>query len=276
MILAVVWAATTPTHAAAQDGAFSGSLEIEPVFTPANDARDLEPTTMTSSPSDAIKGLNIVYLYGGNWNLGRQRRDVLTLEYYRNTPWGDVFTFVDITYLATAGDGFETEYYGEISPRLSLNKLLGWDLSFGPVKEVLISNTLELGAVPGREFYNHLHGVGFGLDVPGFKFVNVDAYLRNDPLQEGATWQVTFSWGMAGRLGGLPLTYGGFVDIAGPEGDSRFNVVSGTRLMVNLGELTEGRSGPWSVGVELAAWYNEFGINNTWELVPQVAFQYSF
>ncbi len=233
-------------------------------------------TELKPSAFDLLHGLNIVYLYGFDWNLGQQERDVLTLEYYRNTSWGDLFMFVDITNLARATDQFPTEFYGEINPRFSFNKLLDADLSIGPVKEFFQSNSIELGSIPNKDFIRHLHGVGFGLDLPGFQFANVDLYLRNDPELEGVTWQVTLSWGFPFQIEGLPLSYGGFVDIAGPEDGSEFNVVSGTRLLLDVGPLLHRRPGKVFIGVEFAAWYNEFGIKDRWEFVPQLALQYSF
>lgn len=70
---------------------------------------------------------------------------VVTLEHINGWKYGDNFFFVDITNADKSDEERSTSFYGEISPRISLSKVTGKDLSFGIVKDVLITTTAEFG-----------------------------------------------------------------------------------------------------------------------------------
>ena len=229
-----------------------------------------------TSPLVNFHGFNILYLYGFNWDLGEDERDIVTFEYFNNTSWGDTYFFADVSNILTEDPTVPVAFYSEFSPRFSLKKLFGWDLSGPLVKDVLTAHTIELGSNAVSDPLRHLHGIGLALDLPGFKFANLNFYLRDDTDLSGVTWQITAAGLVPFDIGGLKLSYGGFVDFAGEEETSEFNIVSGTRLMADLGDVLYGRSGEFYAGIEFAYWYNEFGIDGQDEFVPQLAFQFSF
>jgi len=79
-------------------------------------------------------------------NFGAPNKEVeyttVTLEHVSGHSWGDAFFFLDRHHGKGAASGFN-ETYSEISPRISLGKTTGADLSFGPIKDVLLAGTYE-------------------------------------------------------------------------------------------------------------------------------------
>jgi len=91
---------------------------------------------------------SLTYLNGIDFKIDPPRQQTLTFEHASGWSFGDLFLFVDgIKYNteATNGAGDGHTFYGEISPRLSFGKISGADLSFGPVKDVLLAATYEFG-----------------------------------------------------------------------------------------------------------------------------------
>jgi len=104
---------------------------------------------------------NVQLLHGSNYELGDVDRTIVTLEHANSWAYGDTFAFVDLTFVD------DNSLYGELSPRLSLSRISGQDLSWGPIKDVLIAGTYEFGD-EGYEAY--LIGGAVDLNVPGFTF----------------------------------------------------------------------------------------------------------
>ena len=120
---------------------------------------------------------SLTYLYGKNFKVEPAIQQTITFEHASGWNWGDLFLFVDQKFFngAENGAGDTRSFYGEFSPRLSFGKLLGKDLSFGPVKDVLLAATYEFGE---DETEAYLLGPGFDLDVPGFNFFKLNFYYR--------------------------------------------------------------------------------------------------
>src|SRR3546814_215484 len=108
---------------------------------------------------------SLTYLYGKNFavdSAGGKEGDIqqtITFEHAIGWTWGDMFLFVDNKwYNGISGSDGHT-YYGEFSPRLSLGKISGADLSFGPIKDVLISATYERGEGRSEEHTSELQSL---------------------------------------------------------------------------------------------------------------------
>lgn len=191
-------------------------------------------------------------------------RSVVTFEHVSGHSWGDVFMFAD--YLAS--DAGSDELYAEVSPRLSLGKLGGRDLSFGPVKDVLAAGTLEIAnfddpdglTATGPHFMNKLAGVGFDLEVPGFSFVQANVYHReNDDKADNQ--QLTLVWGLPFSLGGEQFLYDGFIDWASASVDSHPSMNFTSQLKWDLGARW-GQPKALYAGVEYVHWNDKFGIKD--------------
>ena len=147
---------------------------------------------------------SLTYLYGKNFAVdsgedGREAdiQQTITFEHASGWTWGDMFLFVDnIWYNGVSGSDGHT-YYGEFSPRLSLGKITGQEMSFGPIKDVLLAATYERGeSTDGVPNQNYLLGPAVDLDVPGFDRLAINVYYRKP---DGTTGTVV------GAVGGALL-----------------------------------------------------------------------
>ena len=204
---------------------------------------------------------NIQYLHGAHYadfnpNGGFSHSDeasIVTIEHFDTWKYGDNFLFVDITNPDGQGDGFGTtgkangSFYAEISPRLSLGKILGKDLSWGLIQDVLFTSTLEVPESPVKQTW--LYGAAVDLKLPGFQFFQVNWYIR-DPQQSGIDTgqQITLAWGVD------PL---------------KDNIITAPRLLVDVGDLMGVGAGKLQAGVEYQIWRNKFGISGMDEDVAQ-------
>ena len=107
------------------------------------------------------------------------------------------------------------------------------------------------------------------LDLPGFRFVRVHAYHRDDPQRPGSTWQSTIVWNRPFQLGGQSFLAEGFADLAGGEGAGTDHQLIVPRLLWQVPAAEH----VW-VGVEYQYWHNKFGVSGVDESVAQ--FQVKF
>lgn len=129
----------------------------------------------------AFSTTNIQYLYGefeGKTFLDTQygSKQTITAEHYRTFEYGDLFMFADYAY-AQEGLQFtnkKNDLYGEISPRVSLNKITNIPTSENFVKEWYASFQYN-----GSDTYHAwLYGAGVDLSLPGFSVFGVNLYRK--------------------------------------------------------------------------------------------------
>lgn len=213
---------------------------------------------------------NVQLLHGEGYELGDNSMAILTVEHANGWKYGDNFFFLDVSNPASEG----TSYYAEFSPRLSLGKLSGKNMSFGIVKDVLLAGTLEMG----EDLRAYLLGVGVALDLPKFAFADINLYYRESERdwlasQTDGGAQVTIDWLLPFELAGQKLAFEGFADYAwGEDGGSApkaDNLVAGPRLLIDVGNWF-GAPGTLQVGVEYQIWRNKYGVKGVDEDIPQV------
>lgn len=136
---------------------------------------------------------SLTYLYGKDYKIDSPIQQTVTFEHVNGWKYGDTFFFVDsIHYNGKGNDNGrdDSTFYGEFSPRLSFGKILQRDLSFGPIKDVLVAMTYEFGE---GDVETYMIGPGFDLNVPGFDYFSVNIYHRDtdgDRVGDGV-WQIT-------------------------------------------------------------------------------------
>ena len=207
---------------------------------------------------------NIQYLVGNNYELGDKSRSIVTVEHVNAWKYGDNFFFVDIQNPNRTGTHSQTALYGEISPRFSLSALTGQPMSFGIVKDVLITTTLEAG----NGFHNNLYGVAVDLNIlPVFQ---INYYIRNE-IGAGTDLgnQLTLVWLAPFEAGPVSMVFEGFLDYAWGLSPSKDNIIAGPRLLADIGKMW-GAPGTLQAGVEYQIWRNKFGIDGVNEDVPQL------
>ena len=213
---------------------------------------------------------NIQFLKGWSYEVGEQERALVTVEYANRFRYGDFFMFIDGMRFDEGG----TMAFGEFSPRLSLSRMTGNDMSYGIVKDVLISTTYEKGTGDTQAY---LYGAAIDLNLPGFSFFKTNYYVRNNPNLDDKTWQVTLAWKYPFEVEGIKSVTEGFADFAGEAGSyyhqNQFIV---PRLLVDVRDLLGHQEGKLWAGVEYSYWHNKFGINGKTESLPQLQAKWVF
>lgn len=197
--------------------------------------------------------VRLTYLYGQNYRIGESDRQVVTLEHVANLDWGDSFFFLDHMRFA---DGTRTNY-AELQPRFSLGKNMSANFQAGPVKDVLLAAHIEMGS----NATNLLYGMGVDLNVPGFRFVQVNGYRRNND-HKADNWQLTLVWALPWQVGEQQFLFDGFADWASSSRDQRANLNITPQLKWLASDVL-GIKSKLYLGFEYVYWRNKFGIANS-------------
>jgi len=136
---------------------------------------------LAAAPLSAFSTTNLQYLYGdfeGPTFLDTQSgsKHTLTAEHYRTWEYGDLYAFTDYAY-ARKGIRFTNEkndLYGEISPRVSLNKIANLPSSEGFVKEWYAAFQYN----GSNTYHGWLYGAGWDLTIPGFTIFGLNLYRK--------------------------------------------------------------------------------------------------
>lgn len=207
-----------------------------------------------------------------------------TLQHASGWKYGDTFAFIDFS------DGSEQghEAYGEIYTNLSLGKISGADLGFGPVKDIGIILGYNWG--DEAEVRKYLPGVRLALDVPGFTFVNFDvtAYLddNNGASHGGApkeddSYMVDVSWARPWTWGSHAFSFEGHMEYIGSRDNEFGEKVEGhflaqPQIRYDLGKTLWNTADKLHVGVEFQIWENKLGDRKTDEFATQFLAAYRF
>lgn len=207
---------------------------------------------------------SLTYLNGTDFTVDPDKQQTITFEHASGWSVGDLFVFVDgIKYNGDAenGAGDGHTFYGEISPRLSLGKISGADLSFGPVKDVLLATTYEFGE---DDVESYLIGPGFDLAIPGFDYFQINTYLRTtDGSRDGdGVWQITPVWSYTIPVGNSDLVIDGFMDWVTDNDDSyHANLHFNPQIKYDVAKAF-GVGKKVYVGVEYDYWSDKYGIED--------------
>lgn len=204
---------------------------------------------------------SLSYLYGENYALTPDgRMSVVTVEHASGHSWGDNFLFVDRT-MPRRGPrggprGGNASFYGELAPRLSLGKLSGNEIEFGPVRDVLAASTWEFG----DGFNNYLFGAGVALAVPGFNYFNANVYrVLNDKIADDN--QLTLTWAYPFRIGGSDFLIDGFMDWSSAASTHASELLFVPQIKWNMGRYLSWET-DFYVGMEYSYWNNKYGIKD--------------
>lgn len=195
-------------------------------------------------------------------------KTTVTLEHASGYAYGRNYFFVD-SYWPSSGNAPRTNnFYGEYYHYLSLSKVTGKQMSFGPVKDVNVTAGVNAGAATdGAGTRVLLYGLTLDLDVPGFKFLSVDVLRYDDrshflgnPGNLSPTMQITPVWNVPFSLGSAQFAFTGFCDLIGSrgQGTSRQTLCQ-PQLRLDVGNFF-GRKDAVYVGTEYQYWHNKFGM----------------
>lgn len=203
---------------------------------------------------------NVQLLGGEQYELGRAKRQIVSIEHANTWRYGDFHFFSDITLNDDVGA------YAEITPRFSLSRMGLLPAPGGLIQDTFIATNFEFGKYGVRRY---LYGAGFNLALLDFAYFKVNVLHRNNPQLAGTTGQLTLAWKKVFDLGPTHLIFEGFADFAGSEGSAVANQLLVPRFLLDLGEPL-GTANRLFVGIEWQYWRNKFGRPGVTESVPQL------
>lgn len=205
---------------------------------------------------------SLSYLQGNNYEVGDNKRKIVTFEHAAGTSWGDSFLFFD--HIRSNNDDIET--YGEWSPRLKLT-----DLENDLLPAVYLAATVEMKTANNSDgFTNYLMGFGTDIKVPYFDFFKANFYYRNNELGDD-NYQTTLSWGVPVGM----FYYDGFADISTSNDNKSASTNFTSQLKYDLAPHFN-LSSKLYVGIEYVYWINKFGIKGVDEKNANLLVKYHF
>lgn len=214
---------------------------------------------------------NIQILKGWNYKIGQENRAIATFEHFNRFKYGDFYMFAD----GTRYDQGKSSGYGEISPRISLSKVLKKDFSNAIVKDYLFSTNLEKGKGDNKVY---LYGGAVDFRVPGFSYFKTNLYIRDNPnIVHEQTWQLTFAFKRPFKIKNSEWVIEGFADFTGSEGSKyAANEHIVPRILMDIGSLTGHKKDTLFAGFEWEYWHNKFGQEGVTESNPQLQLKWKF
>ena len=219
---------------------------------------------MASSNDDLLlwSDSSLSLLTGAGFEVTGNKMSTLTAEHASGWAFGDLFMFVEaIDFHDNPYDS--ATWYGEFSPRFSLNKMGLIDLGdAGFVKDLSIATNFERGEGGYKAM---LIGAGTSLNVPGFKFVDMNIYARKDTSQ-GAGFddvQLTLVWAKEIKVGEQAFVFDGFVDYVVGWGPQASNLHIVPQIKWDMGKALGWSAGKLYFGTEIDIWFNKFGIGHS-------------
>ncbi len=232
---------------------------------------------------------SVSFLYGDGFRNDQgyaEHRTTMTIEHFGLWKYGTVFFYYDITdpFHGTKKEG-SNQFFGGISPTISLSKITGKNYEYGLIKDISIRVELENGSANGEyRFRNYFYGLQADLYAPGFDFLSLNMVARDNPnqpgvgVQFGGFWQMTFDYGQYHKY-----KFTGFFAYsprANQPNQAPFKnrgafFMSQPQLLYDLGN-TWGEANSVEVGVEYLYSHNRFQIAGKHEKVLQAILKMSF
>lgn len=212
---------------------------------------------------------DVQLLYGGDFEFGPDSRTTVTVEHAHGWQYGTNFFFVDI--YDNGGSG--PEVYAEVYAYFSLNKITGWNWSFGPIKDVSLMGGLNISNVPEqRNFKAYLFGASLDFANPYFDYLQLDITAYKDDAISGRYGiQFTPVWSMPFTIGPAKFKFRGFIDFrdGNTNTSNNFQMLAQPQLLFDVGHAVNWKSDSVYIGSEYSYWHNKFGIED----IRESAFQ---
>jgi len=181
-----------------------------------------------------------------------------TFENVTAHNWGGTFFFIDRDQPQGDLEGTDN-VYGEFAPTLSTSWLSGQDMSFGPVKDVVLAGQYEFGG--GTQVNNYMSGFGLVWDVPGFNYFNT-AFYYVDNSEVSDDWQTTITWDVPFNVGPALFLVDGYIDWSTSASDHKSEFQFNPQIKLDISNFW-GEPGVLYAGVEYQYWNNKFGLDET-------------
>ena len=205
---------------------------------------------------------------------------IYTLQHASGWKFGDVFAFVDL--LDSQESGFQDfDAYGEAYANLSLAKMGGRPIAFGPVSDIGLIGGGNWSADANVRKY--AAGVRLALGLDGFAFANLDVMAlidRSEGIASGGapseddTVLVDFNFARPFKIGGADFSIEGHVEYVG----ERTNELGGAvdAWVLAQPQLQWHANERIAIGVEYQFWMNKLGDGSTDESAVQALLVWEF
>lgn len=186
---------------------------------------------------------------------------------------------------ANSGTTGAQEVYAVYRTSLSLGKVTGANLGFGPVKDISLTagcdfNSKDNAFASRKRMW--VAGATFHLAVPnGFWDVSLLASQEKNhngivgkPVDFDLAMQVTTAWSIPFQLGSAGLAFKGFANHIAPKGKDGFGAetmaetLAQLAVLADLGTLMGAKAGRVSAGLGFEYWNNKFGGANSERPAP--------
>lgn len=238
---------------------------------------------------------SISVLRGDNFrnDLGyRSSKTTLTIENFAIWDYGTIFFYYDITDPMGRDAGpqyYSNQFFGGISPTISLSKVTGKQIKYGIIQDVSIRLELENGSGNGQfNFQTYFYGLQADLLVPGFDFFSFNVVARDNPMvhgvgvQLGMFWQSTLEYGqwrkfkLTGFLATSPWD-GNNNDKTNPTADPKGRFLTAQpQFLWDLGYALNGKADKTELGIEYAYFLNRYQAYKKDEKSVQAMVKFSF
>jgi len=205
---------------------------------------------------------------------------IYTLQHASRWKHGNLFFFLDVQ--DSRESGFQDfDAYGEAYANLSVGKISGKPMTFGPVSDVGLIGGVNWSADSNVRKY--AAGVRLALDLPGFAFANLDVMALMDdsggiasggaPAQDD-TVVGDFNFARPFQIGGADFSIEGHIEYAG----KRTNELGGkvASWILAQPQLQWHVSERIAVGIEYQFWMNKLGDGSTDESAVLALFVWEF
>jgi nucleoside-specific outer membrane channel protein Tsx len=219
--------------------------------------------------------------YGWKYKVDPSDQTTLTFEHAHASAIGDFFGFIDLNKFQNSRDGEDFTYYLELSPRLSVGKILDKDLSFSLLrrglfefKDVLLAAQYERGEHDDEAQAANI-GIGFDLDareagilglLGKFQYIQLNLYARANlakHVDHGLRdMQVTMVAGYPLVIGRTRFLIDGYFDWPLGIGSEEWSYHFNPQVKLDLGNFWHWAEKLYA-GVELDFWWNKYEIPNT-------------
>ena len=186
------------------------------------------------------------------------------------------------------------EFFSEFQHSLSLGKVRGTPIGFGPVKDVGIGTGLAIGSTSdsfGFQTRAYYAGPDFDFDLgkKGWSRLSVAAYMDNSHTNFGTpvlhrklTYRIAQAWSYElGQIGQIPVKFEGFWKVIGSPGKSAFTgerlpltAMFEPKLMFDVGSLFMEKKGTGYAGIEYEWWHNKFNDKTLQQKQPRLIFKW--
>ena len=232
---------------------------------------------LLAAPAGAAAQTELQYQYGNFVNPftgERHYASVLTFQNASRWSLGDSFIFLDWTD-DHGVDGFnEKSMYGEWYPTLSLGRVTGRTIGFGPIRDMALIGGLNFGNE--ANIFKVVPGGRLSWDVPGFFFLNTDfgaAFDKSSGVagggapRTGVSFVLDVNWAAGFDLGAQSFVFTGHAKYMGAAIDElgdreRASLLAQPQLGWDVGKAATGHAGQLFLGVEYQYWRNKLGVDD--------------